>query len=148
MSTAAQLRVNRDIAELDLPCCIIVKKIETVEKQQFAACFRVEIRPEEGYYTGGKFAFKVTVPFGYPFEAPKVQSFSRIYHPNIYYDTGAVCLNVLRLDWSPALSLHCVILGLLNLLLEPSGEDPLEQGELTMSNLDENIVPAIVPLPL
>ncbi len=51
---------------------------------------------------------------------------ARILHPNIDYE-GNVCLNILRLDWSPALSLNSILLGLLLLFVETDGEEPLNQ---------------------
>lgn len=39
-----------------------------------------------------------------------------------------MCLNILRLDWSPVLSLSSIIFGLLLLFDEPNHEDPLNKG--------------------
>jgi ubiquitin-conjugating enzyme E2 M len=39
-----------------------------------------------------------------------------------------VCLNILRLDWNPVLPLTAVMFGLLGILLEPEGEEALNQG--------------------
>jgi ubiquitin-conjugating enzyme E2 M len=39
-----------------------------------------------------------------------------------------VCLNILKLDWSPVLSLSSIIFGLLLLFDEPNPEDPLNKG--------------------
>ena len=43
-------------------------------------------------------------------------------------DSGGVCLNILRLDWMPVLSIKSIVLGLLVLLHDPSPEDPLDKG--------------------
>lgn len=53
--------------------------------------------------------------------------FEKIFHPNIEVN-GAVCLNILREDWNPVLSLNSVIIGLQLLFTEPSIDDPLNKG--------------------
>ena len=42
---------------------------------------------------------------------------------------GHVCLNILRLDWNPVLPLTAIFFGLLLVLLEPDGQEPLNQGK-------------------
>jgi len=49
-----------------------------------------------------------------------------VYHPNIDWE-GHVCLNILRQDWMPVLSLGAVIFGLFHLFLEPNPADPLNK---------------------
>ena len=39
--------------------------------------------------------------------------------------TGAVCLNILRLEWRPVLAVNAICFGLLMLFNEPSAEEPL-----------------------
>lgn len=51
---------------------------------------------------------------------------TEIFHPNIDLD-GNVCLNILREDWRPVLSISSIIYGLQFLLLEPNTEDPLNK---------------------
>ena len=50
----------------------------------------------------------------------------KIYHPNIDLD-GNVCLNILREDWKPVLTMNAIIYGLQFLFLEPNPEDPLNK---------------------
>ena len=47
-----------------------------------------------------------------------------MYHPNIDLD-GNICLNILREDWKPVLSISAVIYGLQFLFLDPNPDDPL-----------------------
>ncbi|KAJ7048093.1 ubiquitin-conjugating enzyme/RWD-like protein [Mycena amicta] len=80
--------------------------------------------PEGSVYEGGTFNFVVDLPQDYPFSAPKVILKTRIYHMNIS-DQGNICLDILKQNWSPALSLFKVILSLSSLLTDPNPKDPL-----------------------
>lgn len=97
--------------------------------------FKLHIAPDEGYYKGGKFTFSFKVNSNYPHEAPKVKCETQIYHPNIDLE-GNVCLNILREDWKPVLTISSIIYGLSYLFLEPNPEDPLnkEAAEVLQHN--------------
>ena len=88
--------------------------------------FVIAIKPDEGYYRGGTFEFSFAVPTMYPHEPPKVRCERKVYHPNIDLD-GNVCLNILREDWKPVLSISSVIFGLSLLFSEPNPDDPLNK---------------------
>ncbi|KAJ7148668.1 ubiquitin-conjugating enzyme/RWD-like protein [Mycena crocata] len=80
--------------------------------------------PEGSVYEGGVFNVAVNLPPDYPFSAPKITFKTRIYHMNIS-DQGNICLDILKHNWSPALSLFKVILSLSSLLTDPNPKDPL-----------------------
>lgn len=98
----------------------------------------LELCPEEGYYARGKFTFTLNVPQDYPHKPPKVKCQTKIYHPNIDLD-GNVCLNILRQDWKPILTLSSVLFGLQLLFLEPNPDDPLNKdaAELLKKNASQ-----------
>jgi len=80
--------------------------------------------PTGSCYEGGLFWMEITLPQDYPFSAPKVMFTTRIYHMNIS-DRGNVCIDLLKHNWSPALSLYKVLLSLSSLLTDPNPKDPL-----------------------
>ncbi len=77
---------------------------------------------------GKSLEFLVRLKQTYPIDPPKVMCTTPIFHPNIDQDSGSVCLNILRLDWSPVLSLSAIIFGLILLLDDPQPDESLNQG--------------------
>uniref|UniRef100_A0A8C9GEH7 E2 ubiquitin-conjugating enzyme n=1 Tax=Piliocolobus tephrosceles TaxID=591936 RepID=A0A8C9GEH7_9PRIM len=49
---------------------------------------------------------------------------TKIWHPNISSQTGAICLNVLKSEWSPALTIRTALLSIQALLSDPEPDDP------------------------
>lgn len=80
--------------------------------------------PEGTPYSGGIFFLNIHFPAEYPFKAPKVNFTTRIYHPNINRN-GAICLDILGTQWSPALTISRVLLSISSLLSDPNPDDPL-----------------------
>ncbi|KAK7457017.1 hypothetical protein VKT23_010320 [Stygiomarasmius scandens] len=80
--------------------------------------------PEGSVYEGGVFNVEVQLAADYPFTSPKVVFKTRIYHMNIS-DRGDICIDILKHNWSPALSLFKVMLSLSSLLTDPNPKDPL-----------------------
>jgi len=80
--------------------------------------------PSDTPYSGGVFNLEIYFPSDYPFKPPKVVFTTRIYHPNIS-GQGAICLDILKDQWSPALTVSKVLLSICSLLSDPNPKDPL-----------------------
>jgi len=88
--------------------------------------FKLRVKVDGGIYRNGIFVFSFKVPASYPHDAPKVLCETTVFHPNIDME-GHVCLNILREDWKPVLTMQSVIIGLQFLMLEPNPDDPLNK---------------------
>ena len=80
--------------------------------------------PKDSPYEGGIFYLTILFPPEYPFKPPKCTFDTRIYHPNIN-SSGGICLDILKNQWSPALTISKVLLSICSLLTDPNPDDPL-----------------------
>ena len=80
--------------------------------------------PSDSPYEGGAFFLQISFPYDYPFKPPKIVFTTKIYHPNIN-DNGNICLDILKEQWSPALTISKVLLSISSLLCDPNPDDPL-----------------------
>ncbi|MBZ3879489.1 Ubiquitin-conjugating enzyme E2 D1 [Sciurus carolinensis] len=92
------------------------------DKAVFCRCWRSK-KPDSAYQ-GGVFFLTVHFPTDYPFKPPKIAFTTKIYHPNIN-SNGSICLDILRSQWSPALTVSKVLLSICSLLCDPNPDDPL-----------------------
>ena len=82
------------------------------------------IGPTGTVYEGGVFFLTIEFPENYPYKPPKIRFITKIYHPNIN-SSGGICLDILKENWSPALTISKVLLSICSLLTDPNPDDPL-----------------------
>ncbi|KAG2448397.1 hypothetical protein HYH02_006289 [Chlamydomonas schloesseri] len=80
--------------------------------------------PKDTPYEGGLFAVEINLDNGYPFVPPKMRFITKVWHPNVSSQSGAICLDILKDQWSPALTLKTALLSLQALLSSPQPDDP------------------------
>ena len=80
--------------------------------------------PTDSPYQEGIFKLSVGFPSNYPFAPPSINFITKIYHCNVN-NSGGICLDILKDQWSPALTINKVLLSIISLLNDPNPDDPL-----------------------
>lgn len=116
-------RILRELSELqrDPPSNCSAGPIDTNNIYEWEATI---IGPDGSPYAGGVFNLKIIFPTDYPFKPPTVTFTTKVYHPNINA-SGGICLDILKDQWSPALSVSKVLLSISSLLTDANPADPL-----------------------
>ena len=96
------------------------------------------IGPTNTPYENGLFKLNITFTEEYPFKAPNIKFITKIYHPNIN-NSGEICLDILKNNWSPALTIVKILLSISSLLSEPNPNDPLDKeiGNLYINDYEK-----------
>ncbi len=77
------------------------------------------------YLDGYVFDIEIIVPSDYPISPPAIRFLTKIFHPNISFSSGEVCIDILKKDWTPAWSLQSACRAILSILSEPNPDSPL-----------------------
>ncbi|GAA5954528.1 hypothetical protein JCM21900_005977 [Sporobolomyces salmonicolor] len=120
----SQKRIARELADLKkdaLPPGCQAGPVDDANSFEWRATIE---GPPDSPYENGVFNLAITLPQDYPFRPPKVVFLTKIYHANINTQ-GGICLDILKNQWSPALSIVKVLLSVASLLADPNPHDPL-----------------------
>ena len=118
-------------------CSLEFKDVDDLRK------FTLIIKPDEGYWKGGKFVFVVEIPPDYNLRPPIATCHTKIWHPNITED-GKICLSILReqaidgTGWLPTRTLKDVAWGLNSLFTDLLNfDDPLNTEAAEQFSVDK-----------
>ena len=81
--------------------------------------------PIDTPYEGGVFQLSIRCGSDYPLSPPTITFETRVFHPNVHFSKGDVCLDILKKEWSPAWGLQAACRAVLALLSDPDAESPL-----------------------
>lgn len=93
--------------------------------------------PPDTPYSEGVFIVNIDVPENYPISPPKCRFLTKIFHPNVNFDTGDICYELFVKDkWTPAWTLESICRAILTLLCNPNADSPLncDCGNLIRAN--------------
>lgn len=95
--------------------------------------------PVETPYEGKFFVLKLVFSQDFPAAPPRGFFLTKIYHPNVDMQTGAICVNTLKKDWKSETSLSHVLSVIRCLLIVPFPESSLndEAGKLFMESYED-----------
>lgn len=114
--------------------------IEYVENEDncVSEIYAVIQGPEETPFYGGRFKMKLVISEEYPNVPPKGYFLTKIFHPNIA-SNGDICVNTLKRDWSPQVTIKHILQVIRCLLIIPFPESSLndEAGKLFMESYEE-----------
>ncbi|KAJ3223818.1 E2 ubiquitin-protein ligase peroxin 4 [Clydaea vesicula] len=73
----------------------------------------------------GKFYLEIKIAEDYPNSPPKIKFLNKVCHPNINFNTGEICLDLLSNAWSPIFTLKSCVESIIQLLNNPNPDSPL-----------------------
>eukprot|EP01147_Barroeca_monosierra_P008561 gene8561-1000_t len=84
-------------------------------------------------YEGGVFRVRLSLPADFPAAPPRGHFLTKIFHPNVA-ESGDICVNTLKRDWTPDHTLEHVFTIIKCLLIHPNPASALneEAGRLLL----------------
>ncbi|CAN6915420.1 unnamed protein product [Brassica oleracea] len=140
---------DKEDNQIDMASKRILKELKDLQKDPPTSCSAGPVAedmfhwqatimgPSDSPYSGGVFLVTIHFPPDYPFKPPKVAFRTKVFHPNIN-SNGSICLDILKEQWSPALTISKVLLSICSLLTDPNPDDPLVPEIAHMYKTDKN----------
>lgn len=99
----------------------------------------VLVPSRSGPYAGGRFILTIRVPATYPLHPPVISFATRIFHPNVHWRTGELCLDVLQNQWTPVWTLQSACTAIVALLDDPEPDSPLNVDAANLARTGDSV---------
>jgi ubiquitin-conjugating enzyme E2 A len=95
--------------------------------------------PEESIYESGAYQLQFLFPDDYPLKPPQVRFITKVFHPNVWWDDGLICVDILKDGWTPSYDVLAILHSIRLLLIDPNPLSPanLEAALLYRDNRAE-----------
>jgi peroxin-4 len=118
MRELKEARKSNDVANADL----LLSTLKDDDMFRWKAMLK---GPPDTPFVGGTYEVELQVPSDYPIVPPTAKFKTKVFHPNVKFDTGEICLDILKSTWSPAWTLASVCRAIQTLLSHPEADSPL-----------------------
>lgn len=136
-SSMAVRRLQQDLREL------IKNKVDGIDASPCADNLfvwnAIICGPEDSIYESGAFQAQLLFPEDYPLRPPQVKFVSKVFHPNVWWDDGFICVDILKDGWMPSYDVLAILHSVRLLLADPNPLSPanLEAALLYRDNRPE-----------
>jgi len=130
-SSSSRTPTKRILTELSAyassnsPCVAALAPVSPSNVLSLRAILTGSHLPSTSPYHNGRWLLSITVPENYPIGAPEFKFVTRICHPNVKWETGEICLDLLGANWTPILGVMGGLEAVSRLLGEPGLDSPL-----------------------
>ena len=95
--------------------------------------------PEGSIYESGVFQLQLIFPEDYPLRPPQARFMTKVFHPNVWWEDGRICVDILKDGWTPSYDILAILHSIRLLLIDPNPLSPanLEAALLFRDNRAE-----------
>ena len=94
--------------------------------------------PKKSCYENGIFQLSLIFPKNYPNDPPDIKFITKIFHPNISFDNGIICVSSKSSEWEKNKNIINVIYSIYDLLKIPNLNHGLNKEALLLYQNDYN----------
>eukprot|EP01035_Chromulina_nebulosa_P003696 gene3696-5040_t len=136
MLRAAVKRVQKELATLSEDESVLNLRPISSSVEDIRNLTATIVGPPNSHYAGYEFDLKILVPPEYPITPPVISFTTKIFHPNVLFKSGEICLDILKSEWTPAWTIQSACRAVICILAEPTADSPLncDAGNILRAN--------------